>query len=316
MNAFTLGGIVFRDMEVPDELPFGGDQMLVVHKLIGGGRVIDVMGRDDEPLAWSGRFFGADAEDRAKALDALRIAGKAIELRWSTFAYRVVIKRFVGTYLRVNNVPYQISCEIQEDLAAPTTSAAQVGVDQMIPSDMASATALGNQIGDAPLSGKLSTLSSAVAAVNKFATATRTQINSILTPIADAQATVSTLISSVTSTMTNVATLGGIAPFTPLARAAANLTQQAAAVTQGPKLYELQSVLGRMSTNLNAIGASGASVVMAGGDLYHAAAEAYGDPSGWTSIAKANGLTDPVVAGIQNIRVPPTMEPTGGVLSP
>lgn len=312
----TLGDVVFQGMEIPERIPFGGEQMLVEHKLIGGRKVIDAMGRSDEPPAWTGRFFGADALQRAMRLDAMRVAGVALDLRWSELAYRVVIRRFVADFEKVNNIPYSIECVVQDDLASPSTAAAQIGVDQMIPSDMASANALGNQIGDAGLGGKLSTLSKAVAGVNKFATATRAQINSVLTPLADAQATVSTLISSVTNTMTNVATLGGVVPFNPLARVAAQLSQQAAAVTQAPRLYDLQSVLGRMTTNLNAIGASGASVVMAGGDLYHAAGQAYGDPSGWTTIAKANGLTDPVIEGVQNIRVPPTMEPTGGVMVP
>lgn len=312
----TLGGVTFKDMEVPERIPFGGEQALAVHRMIGGRKVIDTMGPDDAPLSWSGRFFGADALDRALAVDAIRKRGQAVELRWSRLAYRVVVRRFMADFEKVNNLTYQIECEVQEDLAFPVTAAAQTGVDQMIPSDMASATALGNQIGDATLTGKLSTLGSAVSAVSKFATATKAQIASVLTPLADAQATVTTLIASVTNTMTNIATLGGVAPYTPLARAAAGLAQQAAAVTQAPRLYDLQSVLGRMGTNLSAIGASGANVVLAGGDLYHAAAKAYGDPSGWTTIAKANGLTDPQIEGVQNVRVPPTMEKSGGVLAP
>lgn len=312
----TLGGIVFQGMEVPDEIAFGGEQALTVHKLIGGQRVIDTMGRDDQPLSWSARFFGPGAEDRAKAIDAMRVAGKAVELRWSTFAYRVVIKRFSASYHRVNDIPYQIECEVQADLTLRSTSAAKIGVDQMIPTDMAQATALGNQIGNAGLSTKLSTLGSAVSSVSKFATATQAQIKSVLTPLADAQGLVTTLISSAVNTMTTVSTLGGVAPYTPLARAAANLSAQIGAVTQSDRLYNLQSVLGRMGTNLNAIGVSGAGVVLAGGDLYHAAANAYRDPSGWTTIAKANGLTDPQITGVQTIKVPPTMTDTGGILAP
>ena len=32
----NLGGIVFNDFEIPESMPFGGDQKLNVHKLPGG----------------------------------------------------------------------------------------------------------------------------------------------------------------------------------------------------------------------------------------------------------------------------------------
>jgi nucleoid-associated protein YgaU len=41
----------------------------------------------------------------------------------------------------------------------------------------------------------------------------------------------------------------------------------------------------------------------------------YGDPTAWTTIAKANGLTDPVINGVQTILVPPLPGSSGGVLS-
>ena len=50
--------------------------------------------------------------------------------------------------------------------------------------------------------------------------------------------------------------------------------------------------------------------------LYHLAAEAYGDPTQWTRIAKANRLLDPWVVGVATLVIPrPTGGPgTGGVL--
>ena len=54
----TLGGFAFQDFEVPERIPAGGEQMLAIHKLVGGRRVIDAMGRDDAALEWSGYFLG------------------------------------------------------------------------------------------------------------------------------------------------------------------------------------------------------------------------------------------------------------------
>ena len=42
-----------------------------------------------------------------------------------------------------------------------------------------------------------------------------------------------------------------------------------------------------------------------GYDLYRLAARVYGDPTGWTLIARANGLTDPIVQKMGNLIIPP-----------
>jgi hypothetical protein len=84
---------------------------------------------------------------------------------------------------------------------------------------------------------------------------------------------------------------------------------------QAANLYDLRSTVGRMAANLSAVGAGGAQVVMAGGDLYHLASTSYNDATAWTTIAKANKLTDPIVQGVQTILVPPLPGSSGGVLS-
>ena len=61
MGLLTLGSIVFDGFEVPSRVEFGGEQQLAVHKLIGGARVIDALGRDDAALRWRGVLSGAEA---------------------------------------------------------------------------------------------------------------------------------------------------------------------------------------------------------------------------------------------------------------
>jgi hypothetical protein len=312
----TLGSIVFKGTEIPDRLPFGGEQMLAEHRMIGGAKEVQAMGPSDEPLAWSGWFYGPDAIDRAMALDALRKGGQAQELVFSKLRYRVVVQRFVADLHRDNDIPYSISCVVQEDLTAPIAPSEAATVDQMMVSDMSTANVLGNRIGDSTLTGLLGTLSTAVSSVSNFASASRATINSVLQPLAAVRGQVNTLIASTANTLSNVTTLGGIVPFNPAAQAASTLTSQVVAMTQSGHLYDLNAVLGRMGRNASAAGTSGASVIMAGGDLYHAAATAYGNASGWTTIAKANNLTDPVVSGLQTLRIPPTIDNTGGVLAP
>lgn len=131
----NLGGVAFGDMETPDEIPFGGDQALKVHKLVGGNRVIDSMGRDDIPLQWSGTFFGANALPRAQAIDAMRIAGKPVKLTWSALAYTVLIKRFVPKFRFISYIPYEIVCEIITDDANPDTGSDTPSLDDQMSND-------------------------------------------------------------------------------------------------------------------------------------------------------------------------------------
>jgi hypothetical protein len=313
-TVLTLGDFEFSRYEVPEKIAFGGEQALVVHQLVGGVRVVDAMGRIDGPLEWSGLFVGETALDRARYLDGLRVAGLPLSLRWSDLAYTVVIRSFRCEFERFYKLPYSISCVVVDDLTLPVSNIAPPGVDEWIANDMAQAKTLGDAIGDAQLSGLLQSLDSAISAVSSFANAVQSTINSVLAPLAAVQSRVRILIGSVGNVLSNVTTLGGILPNNPIAQQAARLNGQLAAMTQLPQLYTLQSVLGRIGGNLGSVGAAGRSVSVAGGNLYQLAADAYGDAASWTAIASANGLTDPLILGVQTVTVPPVPGDSGGVL--
>jgi hypothetical protein len=137
--AVTLGGIGLFGMEVPATMPWGGQQRLVVHELIGGGRVVDVMGAVPDDISWSGSFTGPDAVDRALAIDDLRQAGAQIQLLWATFSYDVVIKSFSADYGNAGVlIPYKIACVVIPP--AQQTSDAQTPVGSA-GSDLSSAAA-------------------------------------------------------------------------------------------------------------------------------------------------------------------------------
>jgi len=307
-----LGDLTFGRYEVPETINFGGDQALAVQKLVGGKRVIDAMGRDDEPLRWSGQFQGEDATARAQYLNYLRIAGKPLNLTWGEFAYSVIIRSAHMDYQRSYQIPYAIVCEVVEDMTLPVSTAPAGSVDTAISDDMATCNTLSGSIGDGTLSGLMATLSSAVGTVSSFASATQSTINSVLTPLAAVQKQVTTLIASTGNVISNIATVGGILPNNPIAQNAAKLTGQIAGFTQLPLLLNLQSTAGRMGLNLGAA-ASGKSVVTAGGDLFTMASKAYGDVAAWTTLARANKVSDPQLVGVQTIVVPRVADSTGGV---
>lgn len=142
MPALALGPIAFTTFEIPARISFGGRQQLHVHTLIGGQRVIDAMGADDSLVSWSGVFSGADAVSRARALDALRIAGTEVTLAWDAFLYTVVVSSLTVRFERENWIPYEISCVVSFDEAVV---AVQEGISVLssIGLDIQSATALG-----------------------------------------------------------------------------------------------------------------------------------------------------------------------------
>jgi nucleoid-associated protein YgaU len=56
-------------------------------------------------------------------------------------------------------------------------------------------------------------------------------------------------------------------------------------------------------------------ITVAGGDLYSIAAKYLGDATKWYQIAKANGLTDPMIVGLQTLVIPQSnVASNGGIL--
>jgi nucleoid-associated protein YgaU len=81
---------------------------------------------------------------------------------------------------------------------------------------------------------------------------------------------------------------------------------------QAPLLQQAQDAAGRIAANIGQAKA-GAQLATVGGNLYQIAADAYGDPAEWTTIAAANGLTDPVLIGVHMLTIPAQPDGLGGV---
>jgi hypothetical protein len=114
----VLGPVVFQDFEVPSGIVFGGRQRLAVHRLPGGARVIDALGRDDGRISFAGYFSGSDATLRARALDELRAAGIVLSMTWDVFFYSVLINEFAADYQNGWWIPYRITCTVLRDEAS------------------------------------------------------------------------------------------------------------------------------------------------------------------------------------------------------
>ncbi|KXV40528.1 hypothetical protein AD942_06160 [Gluconobacter japonicus] len=93
-----LGDLVLTGIEVPDRLQVGGRQMMVVHRLPGGGRVVDTLGNDPGRLELAGKFLGPNAQTRAQTIEKMRLRGVPVVFSVAGMALQVWIVRFVYSY--------------------------------------------------------------------------------------------------------------------------------------------------------------------------------------------------------------------------
>jgi hypothetical protein len=314
-TSLYLGDFKFEEFEIPERIPLGGKQSVVVHRFPGGAKLVQAMGRDDDPIYWSGMFTGSTALERARHLDLLRIQGKTQTLFFFDFIYRVLITSYSFVPERINRVPYTIEMEVIEDLTQPQTTFPATGYGAAIGADGTDAMGLGQEIGDGELNGLLSTMDNAIKSVSDFAKATQATINSVMGPVAAVMTRVNILIGGVSNTVNTVTTLGGVLPNNPISRQAAGMMTQVTAMTQLPALYRLQSVTSRIQTNLNLInaGPNARVVTVGGGTLFDVAAREYGDATKWSAIAEANNLTETNIDTVQRLVIPNDPPDNGGV---
>ena len=156
--AFILGPVVFQDFEVAAGIGFGGEQRLAVHKLPGGVRVIDALGRDDAEITVNGIFSGEDATLRARLLDELRASGAVLPLTWDVFFYSVVIRNFQADYQNGYWIPYRLACTVLRDEASALIETA-ISLAGSVLSDIGAAAMSGFDLGGVDLGFAQSALS-------------------------------------------------------------------------------------------------------------------------------------------------------------
>jgi len=119
-----IGDLLLQGHEVPARISIGGAQAVTIHKLPGGGRIIDAMGADQGVIAWRGLFIGPDAARRARALDMMRQQGSPRILSFGDYTFNVVIVHHEYDYKdRGAVISYRIRCEIVPDPAGDGTGA-------------------------------------------------------------------------------------------------------------------------------------------------------------------------------------------------
>lgn len=324
MTTLRLGDFTFARGELPESIGFGASQQLHVHTLVGGARVVDAMGAVPQRQQWSGWFIGPQALARSRFLKRLTEAGQPLVLRYGEFAYTVVIAEFSAEFRAGPNLPYSIALEVISDHGAAGARAGLPGLSQAVLQDLVGAAINAEAIGDSGLMADVGAVTSAVAASGgPGQTPGSTQYVLPAIVLAQAQAerldvTASAQIAALGALSTPGSGGGRVDPET-LSRFGAGLAAAAGGTQQSWRLNATRQVLGRAAINWSAAGgvagAGGTTLTTGSTDLYHLAAGAYGDARGWTRIAQANQLTDPVIAGITRLVIPPVAGMATGVLN-
>jgi hypothetical protein len=252
----TLGGVVFQGFEVPETINAGGEQMLAVHKLPGGSRVIDAMGPDDADIKWRGRFRGSSAEQRALTLDFLRRQGQQVLLNYSLRRYQVVINNFEADFEQSYEIPYSISCAVVLD-ETQAVAALAIGLIESLASDLVSALGLSSVIPNSAINSAVTGVGTALSnyqagvpnTTNALAGVTAASegplISSLQSSITGAQSATSAATASTTASLNTTPVVAGGSPSVM----AANLTSTAGGMSQLSLLSQLSSTLSRMGKN-------------------------------------------------------------------
>ncbi|MGI4745452.1 MAG: hypothetical protein ACRYGI_03015 [Janthinobacterium lividum] len=184
-----IGDLLLQGHEVPGRISIGGAQAVTIHKLPGGGRIIDAMGADQGVVAWHGLFIGPDAARRARTLDIMRQQGAPRILSFGDYTFNVVIVHYEYDYKdRGAVISYRIRCEIVPDPAGNGTGANDlafalqgdfsIGLDVLqigIASALSFAT-LGSRSGGARLAAAAGTLGTVAASLGVTAQGANTTV--------------------------------------------------------------------------------------------------------------------------------------------
>lgn len=179
----TLGDVTFENFEVPPQINFGGSQATAVHKLVGGERVIDAMGRDDDNISWTGLFQGSTANFRAAYIDGLRVKGKPLPLTWSQYNFLVIIKEFKPVFIRYYWLEYSITCEVIQDLNKPFPLLLPNAYDDAIQNALDEANDLATAIRNPGIDSSLAILSETINGISSIQNASASVLATITGPL-------------------------------------------------------------------------------------------------------------------------------------
>lgn len=228
----VLGPLELTGLEVPDAYDRSGSMQPVVHRLIGGGRIVQLLGPDPGRRRLQGYFTGPNATERAQLLEALRDSGARVSLAIGVWQEFVVVTTVTIRYAAQGSVvQYLLEAEALPGGAAglvATAAAVLATVGSQIAFAAADAVLVGSSIAMAGLAGAASAVTSAQ--------------SSMSTPNIDLTPVNSTLSASTAASETSIAAIATAAPTGslvagPTALVSATSTTGSLAASVGAQAY-------------------------------------------------------------------------------
>lgn len=192
-----IGDILLNGAEVPQVVNGGGQQLMTIHQLIGGKRVIDTLGRSDIDIKMSGLFRGIISMERLQYLDYLRINGQQVSFTYSTYNYLVVVKSLEWRLKMVYQFEYDIVLTVVQDLNQPVSFAIPDSFSDVIESAYENALDLATLINAGGVIASLGELGIALQAAANLDALTNSEVANISAAIANSIASVDSAIENI-----------------------------------------------------------------------------------------------------------------------
>ncbi len=297
--------LTFPDLAQPQALDIANTQQLAVHDLIGGGRVVEALGRKMTPVSWEGVFLGAPmAFDAGLALQALAASGGSTLLTWERFRFRGLISALSLSCESAFRISYKITFTPSDDLSAPLKAQDQTVSLVGIASTLDAVQALAMSLGDLQLGAQLERAVQSLTQIASLTGASQGQILAVLQPANLALSRTAVLLAGTDVGLGSDSQLGG----------AADLQQRTAAALNSAALVSVRNGLSQVIAQLGDLTSGSPVLTVAGGDLMQIATQTYGSALDWTTLAQANGLTDPSLTGLNTLVIPALSSGSDGVL--
>ena len=297
--------LTFPGLAQPQALDIANTQQLAVHDLIGGGRVVEALGRKMTPVSWEGVLLGAPmAFDTGLALQALAASGGSTLLTWERFRLRGLISALSLSCESPFRISYKITFTPSDDLSEPLSAQGQTPSAVGITSAFQAVQALASSLGDAQLGAQLERSVQSLTQIASLTGASQGQILTVLQPASQALSRAAALLAETDAGLGAGSPLGG----------AADLQQRTAAALGGATLVSVKNRLSQVIAQLGDLTSGSPGLTIAGGDLMQIAAQTYGSALDWTTLAQANGLTDPSLTGLNTLVIPAISSGSDGVL--
>ena len=199
----AIGPVVLTGLEVPEVFDRSSSMQPAIHRLIGGGRVVQLLGANPRGRELRGILTGSGAVERAVTLEALRDSGASVSLTIGAWSETVVVTALELRYAaRGSIIHYRLQAEALPEVSVSlaTTVSAVIG---------AAVADLGQAISSIGLSG-LSALGSAASALG-VDSASLAASAPTSTPMLDTTAVASSLSAAIDGAGVTLVSLSGSA---------------------------------------------------------------------------------------------------------